>query len=116
LAFWTSILLPIRLVLVAGDNAHPLDAIVRWSGATARLERRGSGTDNIITVGPGRAIPPALEPGRAVASGRYRPLYYPLLVVLIRREKIDVADADVIVGWMLYPIVGALVSVRERKN
>jgi hypothetical protein len=116
LAFWTSILLPIRLVLVADDSAHPLDAIVRWSGATTRLERRGSGTGDNIIVGPGRAIPPALEPGRAVAFGWYRPLYCPLLVVLTRREKIDVADVDVIVGWMLYSIVGALVNVRERKN
>jgi hypothetical protein len=38
------------------------------------------------------------------------------MVVLNRREKTDVADADVPVSWMLYPAAGVLVGERERES
>jgi hypothetical protein len=34
----------LRLVSVAGGSVRPLGATVRWSGTTAHLGRRGSGT------------------------------------------------------------------------
>jgi hypothetical protein len=37
------------------------------------------------------------------------------MVVLTGRENADVADADVVVGWILYAAAGALVVKRERK-
>jgi hypothetical protein len=35
------------------------------------------------------------------------------IVVLTRREKVDMADADVVVGCILQPAAGALVDERE---
>jgi hypothetical protein len=37
------------------------------------------------------------------------------MVFLTGREKTDVTDADVTVGWKLQPIVGTVVGERERK-
>jgi hypothetical protein len=37
------------------------------------------------------------------------------IMVLIEREKTDVADADVAVGWMLQPAAEAVVNERERE-
>jgi hypothetical protein len=36
------------------------------------------------------------------------------MVVLIGRGKSDVADADVVVGWILQPAAGIVVEERER--
>jgi hypothetical protein len=38
------------------------------------------------------------------------------MVVLTGREKADVADADVLVGWKLQPAAGTIVGERERKS
>jgi hypothetical protein len=38
------------------------------------------------------------------------------MVVLTRREKVDMADTDVVVGWMLQPAVGTVVDKREKAN
>jgi hypothetical protein len=32
------------------------------------------------------------------------------------RQKTDVIDADVIVSWMLQPVVGAVLDERERES
>jgi hypothetical protein len=38
------------------------------------------------------------------------------MVVLTGREKTDVTDADVLVGWKLQPAAGTVVDERERKS
>jgi hypothetical protein len=38
------------------------------------------------------------------------------MVVLTRRKKADVTDADVTVGWMLQPAAGAVLGERERES
>jgi hypothetical protein len=38
------------------------------------------------------------------------------MLVLIRREKTDVTDADVVMGWMLQPTIVAMLGEREREN
>jgi hypothetical protein len=38
------------------------------------------------------------------------------MVVLTGREKFDVGDADVAMGWMLQPAAGAVVGEREREK
>jgi hypothetical protein len=38
------------------------------------------------------------------------------MVLLIRREKADVADADMAVSWILQPTAGALVDERGRES
>jgi hypothetical protein len=38
------------------------------------------------------------------------------MVVLTERERSDMADADVDVGWMLQPAARAVVDERERKK
>jgi hypothetical protein len=38
------------------------------------------------------------------------------MVVLIGREKADVTDTDVAVGWKLQPAAGTIVGKRERES
>jgi hypothetical protein len=38
------------------------------------------------------------------------------MLVLIRREKTDVTDADVVVGWILQPTIVAMLGEREREK
>jgi hypothetical protein len=38
------------------------------------------------------------------------------MVVLTRREKTDVTDADVAIGWKLQPTAGTVVGERERES
>jgi hypothetical protein len=38
------------------------------------------------------------------------------MVVLTGREKADMPDADVVVGWMLHPAVGTVMDERERET
>jgi hypothetical protein len=38
------------------------------------------------------------------------------MVVLAEREKTDMTDVNVIVGWTLQPIAGAMVGERERER
>jgi hypothetical protein len=38
------------------------------------------------------------------------------MVVLTGREKADVTDADVLVGWKLQPAAGTVVDERERES
>jgi hypothetical protein len=38
------------------------------------------------------------------------------MVVLTVKEKTDMADIDVVVGWMLQPATGAVVDKRERES
>jgi hypothetical protein len=38
------------------------------------------------------------------------------IVMLTEREKTDVTDADVVVGWKLQPTAGTVVDKREREN
>jgi hypothetical protein len=38
------------------------------------------------------------------------------IVVLSEREKTDMTDTDVSVGWMLQPTAGAVVKEREKDN
>jgi hypothetical protein len=38
------------------------------------------------------------------------------IVMLTGREKADVADADVAVGWKLQPAAGTVVGERERES
>jgi hypothetical protein len=38
------------------------------------------------------------------------------MVVLTRKEKVDVTDTDVPMGWMLYPTARAVVGERERES
>jgi hypothetical protein len=38
------------------------------------------------------------------------------MMVLTEREKGDMADAYVVVGWMVQPTAGALMGERERES
>jgi hypothetical protein len=38
------------------------------------------------------------------------------IVMLTGREKTDVPDVDVAVGWKLQPVAGTVVGEREREN
>jgi hypothetical protein len=38
------------------------------------------------------------------------------MVVLTRKEKVDVTDTDVPMGWMLYPTARVVVGERERES
>ena len=38
------------------------------------------------------------------------------MVLLTEREKADVSDADVAVGWKLQPAAGTVVGERERES